>query len=226
MKTTLKLLGAAAVTAMSFNANAVLVIDSFTTPQGNTPATAIYDSVSDFTAVSNEVAAAEALGGYRELIIDKTGGDPDTNATIKVAAGKLQYGNEPGVTSVGTVRWDGGLGASSLGGLDLTSYGNTFIVNVTFLDLASGFDITLKAYTGAAVSSYTFHGDAIGQYGVNFSNLLGAADLTSITALEMVITGSAGLDLSVDSADIPEPASLALVGLSLLGLGALRRRQA
>lgn len=57
------------------------------------------------------------------------------------------------------------------------------------------------------------------------------ADVTNITSVEFVLndlTGTAAVDLtlgSITKTGVPEPGTLALVGLSLLGLGAVRRRR-
>lgn len=72
-------------------------------------------------------------------------------------------------------------------------------------------------------------GSVIGSGAFRFTSAFGAADLSDVGALlaQVNVNGSnAQVDLSIDQViTVPEPGSLALFGIAVLGLGAVRRRK-
>lgn len=110
--------------------------------------------------------------------------------------------------------------------------------NYSILTASSQFGIgsNVGDVPGPVTADYLFEwfGLGSGNYligGLNFNILrVGTVDFTNIGALEFIVNsngGTAAVDLALDSITktVPEPGSMALLGLGLLAAGALRRRR-
>ena len=149
----------------------------------------------------------------------------------------------------------GTLSAGGLGGQNFKLGGNAFKIDVQEADIGFDFAMTVfssggrsttlvlasVAHSGGLPDSSPIRfadfegatdvgGSVLGSGAFRFTSAFGAADLTDVGALlaQVNFTGGIGtVDLSINEViTVPEPGSLALVGLAMLGLGAVRRRKA
>lgn len=223
---------AVALALTSGVALALPVIDDFSVAQLKIEDTLTGDGV----VWAVQVEGADILGGYRDVYVEKTKlSNDDTFAGVTAATfnGSLSYNENSEQAGVGVIRWDGistggDVNTSGLGGLDLTAFGSALNVLVLDADDSSPLTFTVWSGIGYTSSSLTIYSlEGAGSYTFSFSDFIGA-DFTNVGALELQINNGTGanLDTRIDMVSVvPEPGTLALAGIALLGLGAIRRRK-
>ena len=194
---------------------------------------AIIDSF-DLGDQTIELDAANPTGSntnsYRTLSSTLLSSSAPVSSSAAVSFGILDITNGGGEDSTVTVQWNVGALSIPTGATDIGFLFKILESDGNPTDVA--FSLNGTQIFSSAIPGNTTNAD------VSFT-LADPSLITSGGLLELVINGASGWDLSLDAfgvswtdpvvpvtpTPVPEPASMALIGLGALGLAAVRRRK-
>lgn len=247
-----KLAAAAALALGAAGAQAAFVIDDFSINQallqddtnGPVPASTLAYGTNLAGGVGSSVngAAVNIIGGQRDVMVYKTnqlGTGAPRHVESVVDGGLFTFSSPSQTAGFAVLRWDGlntydnAIDISGLGGQDLSLLGLGIRV-ASEADLP--YQIVMQAWTETTPGNWTVSevtkaapgGQVATDINFMFTDFVGA-NFASLGALQLIVnldgaTTALDVDIEIIANTIPEPGTLALVGATLLGLGAARRR--
>ncbi|SMF93514.1 PEP-CTERM protein-sorting domain-containing protein [Methylomagnum ishizawai] len=225
--------------------------DTFLNQQTDTSAWSTDDSASGAIGGYRDLYLNHPSGGSDSTFTCLSAGDSSGNCAPYIGTTGLVVYNEGAVNATAQVLWDGTNSALESGsttpamgltGANLSASGaQGFYLDLNYLSAGVDLTITVWSNSGAVSASSTLHNlldcplssplcGSLYKF-FSFSSFTGGAvDFADVNAIALSISGPLGYYLEATSLEtrsdpgVPEPATLALTGLGLLGMGWSRRR--
>jgi hypothetical protein len=227
-----------AITAMPAHAGLVLDTFNYVTPPPSSIAYSVNLLVSDAipsatTSPAAFLSASLASVTYELTMVEYNLSGVDSKAKATYGNGLLSYSEEPGIDATLLITYDAPLSTS----LDFLSFGESFYTDILSTDDNIKVFFTVTSSSGTSTAS--FISSVVTSPGqretLAFAAFVGSADFSAVTQVTAFFTSDAsttgagnqfGTDFTLTEFGIvPEPSSVALLGLGLLGLSLRARKK-